>query len=149
MIWSVPVNLKQIHDQKRNYRWPRPESCPRCHNWRVWGHGYVERYFDDFTDALLLKCYRCPCCGCVLTLRPASHFSRIRSSQQAIHSHLQHRLNHGRWPPSALARSRLRHWLANLRRQVQAYLTNVWEQGLMVGFEALLLRGHIPVARLS
>jgi hypothetical protein len=43
----------------------------------------------------------------------------------------------------------LRHWLANLRRQVTARLTNGWGQGLWAGFEELLLRGQVPVARFS
>jgi len=147
MIWSVPANLKQIHDEGRHYRWPRPESCSRCRNWRVWGHGYVERYFDGFAEALLVKCYRCPACGCVITLRPESHFPRIRSSRQVIREHLHFRLGQGRWPPSALSRPRVRHWLANLKRQILARLTNTWMRGLWAGFEELLLRGRIPVAR--
>ena len=96
-----------------------------------------------------MKCYRCPSCGCVITLRPASHFPRIQCSQATIRSHLLHRLTHHRWPPSALARSRLRHWLVNLRCQVQAYLTNYWSAGFLAGFERLLLQGRIPVARVS
>lgn len=149
MLWRVSVNLKQIHDQGRNFPWPRPQCCPGCRNWRVWGHGYVQRYFDGFSEALLLKCYRCPACGRVITLRPESHFPRIRSSRQVIQDHLQHRLSLGRWPPSPLSRPRLRHWLANLRRQVAARLTNVWTQGLWAGFEELLSRGQLPVARFS
>jgi len=149
MLWRVPVNLKQINVQGRHYRWPRPECCPRCRNWRVWGHGYVERYFDGFAEALLVKCYRCPACGCVITSRPESHFPRIRSPRQVIRDHLHHRLSQGRWPPSSLARSRLRHWLANLKRQILARLTNAWTQGPWAGFEELLLRGQIPVARVS
>jgi hypothetical protein len=120
----------------------------RCRNWRVWGHGFVSRYFDEFAEALLLKCYRCPLCGCVITVRPASHFPRIRSSRQTIFSHLHQRIR-GRWPPSPLARSRLRHWMANLKRRIMAHLTNLWDSCVMAGFEELLLRGQIPVARIS
>jgi len=58
-----------------------------------------------------------------------------------IRDHLHHRLSQGRWPPSALSRSRLRHWLANLKRQILARLTNTWTRGLWAGFEALLFRG--------
>lgn len=149
MLWRVPVDLKQINVQGRHYRWPRPGCCPRCRNWRVWGHGYVERFFDGFAKALPVKCYRCPACGCVITLRPESHFPRIRSSQQVIRDQLHHRLSQGRWPPSTLSRPRLRHWLANLKRQTLARLTNAWTQGLWAGFEELLLRGLIPVGRVS
>ena len=147
MLWAVPANLKQIHDLGRHYRWPRPECCPRCRNWRVWGHGYVARYFDGFAQALWMRCYRCPACGCVITLRPESHFPRIRSPLQVIQEHLRLRLSQGRWPPSAMSSSRLRHWLANLKRQVMARLTSAWTQGLWAGFLELLVRGQPPVAR--
>lgn len=149
MIWAVAVDLKQIHDLGRDYPWPRPECCMRCRNWRVWGHGFVRRYFDGCADALLLRCYRCPLCGCVITARPASFFPRIRSSRQTILTHLHQRLCQGRWPPSPLTRPRLRHWLANLRRQVTARLTHGWDRGLWAGFQELLLRGQLPVARVS
>lgn len=149
MIWQVPVNLKQIRDKGRDYPWPRPDCCMRCRNRRIWGHGYVVRYFDGFAETLLLKCYRCPLCGCVMTARPASHFPRIRSNRQTIFQHLRQRITRGRWPPSPLCRSRLRHWLVNLRRRITAYLTNLWDLGDLAGFEELLLRGQIPVARVS
>jgi len=149
MIWQVSVDLKEIHDLERDYPWPHPDCCMRCRNRRVWGHGFVRRYFDEFAEALLLKCYRCPLCGCVITARPASHFPRIRSSRQTIFSHLQQRISRGRWPPSPLARSRLRHWMANLKRRIMAYLTSLWDLGVMADFEELLLRGQIPVARVG
>lgn len=149
MLWRVPVDLKQILAQGRHYPWPRPDNCLRCHNWHVWGHGYVQRYFDGFTGVILMKCYRCPSCGCVITLRPDSHFPRIRSSVQTIRSHLHHRLTQGCWSSSVLLRSRLRHWLANLRCQIQAHLANYWRFGLLVGFEELLRSDLIPVARVN
>jgi hypothetical protein len=149
MIWFVAVDLKRIHEQGRYFSWPRPPCCLRCNNWRIWGHGYVERYFDGFVEALPLKCYRCPDCGCVITLRPDSHFARIHSSKKTVRFHLSHRLKTGRWPPSSLHRSRLRHWLFNLRRRVHAYLTAAWRQGLRAGFEALISKGQTPIARLS
>jgi hypothetical protein len=149
MIWFVAVDLKRIYEQGRNFSWPRPPHCLRCRNWRVWGHGYVERYFDGFDQALAIKCYHCPACGCVITLRPKSHFKRIHAGKKAIRFHLSHRLKTGRWPPSSLPRSRLRHWLSNLKQRVHAFLTATWEQGLWVGFETLLSQGQIPVACLS
>lgn len=134
MIWFVPIDLKKIHEQGRMFSWPHPPGCLRCNNWQVWGHGYVERYFDGYAAALLIKCYRCPVCGCVIALRPQTHFIRIHSSKEIIRSHLLHRLETGRWPPSSLPRSRFRHWVSNLRRQVYAFLTAAWDQGLGAGF---------------
>ena len=148
MIWFVSVDLKQIFSQKRNYPWLRPDNCSRCQSCRVWSHGYCYRFFDGFSRALLMKCYRCPDCRCVMTARPDSHFPRIRACCKTIRFHLEHRLKHGFWPPSALSRSRCRHWLANLKRQVHAHLTNQWS-GLIAGFDQLMQQGIIPVARVS
>lgn len=149
MICAVTADLKKIHQKGRFYPWVRPACCPRCQNWRVWGHGFVERYFDGFVEALPLKCYRCPGCGCVITLRPDSHFPRIRAPISLIRSHLFHRLETCRWPASSFSRSRLRHWLVHLRCRVKAFLTEAWEGGLRGGFEALLSLGQIPVACLG
>lgn len=149
MILYVPVLLKEIYQQGRKYPWKRPEACLRCQHYRVWGHGFVQRYFDGFATCLYLKCYRCPNCRCVITLRPATHFSRIRSSKETIRSHLCHRLAKNRWPPSSLPRPRLRHWLTNLNRQILAHLTSAWDRGLLAGFDALLFMGLVPVALVS
>jgi hypothetical protein len=41
----------------------------------------------------------------------------------------------------------LRHWLANLLRQVAAHLTNSWKDGLLAAFDYLLAKGVTPVSR--
>lgn len=63
MIQFVEVLLKLISEQGRDFKWPRPQTCPYCNHSKVWGHGYVSRLFDGFRRALLIKCYRCPECG--------------------------------------------------------------------------------------
>lgn len=148
MIWHVAVSLKTIFELGRDYPWKRPGTCLRCGDPRVWGHGFVPRYFDGFSTCLLMKCYRCPECRCVITARPAGYFRHIRCSIATIRSHLRQRLSSGRWPPSSLSRSRLRHWLAHLKCQVQAHLSCTWRQRLWAGFEELCIRGRIPVARI-
>lgn len=149
MIWSVELDLKQIQQQGKDYAWPRPQACPRCQHWKVWGHGYALRYFDGFSAALPMKCYRCPLCGCVITARPDVYFPRIRSCMQDIVTCLTQRLEQGRWPALSLRRSRLRHWLANLAGQVRIYLTDTWSCGLLAGYEELRARGLIPISRVS
>lgn len=59
------------------YPWPRPGRCPRCGGRRLWGHGYVRRYFDGVPEALWIKRWRCPDCGAVHTCRPDSHWRRF------------------------------------------------------------------------
>ncbi|MCF8025961.1 MAG: hypothetical protein K9K82_10820, partial [Desulfobacteraceae bacterium] len=55
MIIHVAVILKEIFRLGRNYRWQRPERCPRCHCFKVWGHGYQDTFFEGFKSALPLK----------------------------------------------------------------------------------------------
>lgn len=147
MISFVTVCLKDIFEQGKNYPWPRPEVCPRCSHFKVHGHGCTARYFHGFSSCLYLKCYRCPNCGCVITLRPDTHFSRIRTGKEAIRLHLAQRLNEGRWPRSSLSPPTMRHWLTNLARQCVAHLSDSWKEGLLAGFDYLLAKGQIPVCR--
>jgi hypothetical protein len=63
MIIFVTVKLKKLFKKKRNYSWPRPESCPNCNDYKVWGHGYANAIFDGYEEPLLLKLYRCHVCG--------------------------------------------------------------------------------------
>jgi len=147
MICFVAVLLKDIFEQGKKYLWERPEVCPQCNHHKVHGHGFTTRYFQGYSSCLHLKCYLCPNCGCVITLRPDTHFSRIRSSKETIRSHLAHRLIEGMWPRSSLSRSCLRHWLANLLRQVAAHLTDAWKDGLLAAFDHLSAKGLAPVSR--
>ncbi len=145
MIAYVPVVLKEIFEQGREYAWERPATCPKCNHYKVWSHGFVQRFFDGFDTFLLLKCYRCPNCGCVITLRPDSHFSRIQASKETIRFSLCHRLKIGRWPPG-LSLSRQRHWLKNLRRRIKALLTEVWTRGEIAAFDYFVSIGQTPVS---
>jgi len=146
MVIPVEADLKQILVQERGYPWPRPACCPRCRQARVWGHGFVTAYFDEHPVHLLLRRFRCPGCGCVMRLRPAGYFSRFQASRRRIFACLSHRLNHGRYLPG-LSRSRQRHWVVALQRQVTAVLGEGFRNRLLEGFEALVRRGRVPVAR--
>jgi hypothetical protein len=65
-----------------------------------------------------------------------------------IRSHLEQRLNKGRWPLSTLSRPCLRHWLTNLARQTLARLTDGWNEGLISAFDQLTATGITPVGRI-
>jgi len=121
----------------RDFPWSRPKKCPCCGNWKVWGHGFASTIFQGFDDPLLLKRYRCPSCGCIIKLRPLSHFSRFQSSKHTIRSALVYRITKDRWPPGS-AGSRQRHWLCNLKRQMKAHLTEEWRDGLATAFDYLM-----------
>jgi hypothetical protein len=146
MILFVDAILKKIFIMGRNYPWTRPEKCPCCGNWKVWGHGFARTLFQGFDTPLLLKRYRCPVCRCVIKLRPTTHFTRFQSSIHTIRSALTHRIKNGSWP-SGSAKSRQRYWLSNLKRQVHAHLTGLWQPQLMDAFDYFLSKGKIPVSR--
>ncbi len=137
MIYSVSVVLKDIFALGKDFPWERPSSCPRCGHYRLWGHGYVPRYFRGFSSCLYLKCFRCPSCCCVLTLRPDSHYPRIRTCVAVIREHVFHRDRHGHWPRSDLARSNLRYWWKNLKSRALVYLDNRFTGGMSAAFELL------------
>jgi hypothetical protein len=145
MVILVEAELKQIVEQQRDYPWPRPEACPRCHECRLWGHGFVMAYFDDYPRGLFLRRFRCPGCGCVMRLRPKGYFKRFQASIQRIYACLSRRILNGRYE-AGLSRSRQRHWLRALQRQVAAYLGEGFRSRLLEGFSALVQRDRVPVA---
>ena len=146
MISLISVRLKDLFELGQEYPWKMPEKCPRCGCDRVWGHGYVSACFDGYAVPLWLKRYRCPCCSCVIRMRPCSHFRGFQASIDTIRSTLMHRLTKGRWPPGLFG-SRPRHWLEALKRKGAALLGNTWIGDLMGAFDLIAVQGHIPVSR--
>lgn len=145
MLHFVEVILKDVFEQGRNFKWAKPSRCPRCGYYNVWGHGFVERFFDHFPSPLLMKRFRCNHCGCIICCRPASHFPRIQSTFESIKTNLAYRIAHGRWL-TGIPPSRLRHWLANLKCKVLAHFGMVHIRDLLAGYNELLALGHIPVS---
>ena len=145
MLHFVDVILKDVLDKGHNFQWPKPSCCPRCQHYKVWGHGFVERFFDCFSSSLSIKRFRCNNFGCVICCRPASHFGRIQSSSKSIKDRLAHRITQGRWPPG-IATPRQRHWLVNLKRKVLARFGIVGSRDLLMAYDKLLALGHVPVS---
>lgn len=130
----------------RSFPWPRPESCPCCGSVRVWGHGFVSAYFDEVPEAVWLRRYRCPDCGAVIRLRPRGYWSRFQASVETIRQSLSRRLGQGRWDPG-LPRSRQRHWLKGLLRQVGLHLGPGWSGDLLWALDWLSGRGLAAASR--
>jgi len=145
MIIFVKTILKKLLKKGKNYPWPRPSLCPRCKSSHVWGHGFVPAYFDGFKEPLLLRRYRCPCCGCVIRLRPEGYFKRFQASIKTIRASVQGKSTHQRWL-SGLSRSRQNHWFRALKRKAMAYFGNAGPD-LPEVFDRLMRRGVIPVSR--
>lgn len=146
MIIHVAVKLKEIDKLGRNYPWPTPARCPCCSNFKVWGHGFVDAWFDGFPDAIILKRWRCPLCNCIMRCRPKGYFNRFQAAIKIIRFFIFHRLNHDRWPPG-FGCARPGHWLRSLKKRVAAYLGDLWRHRLPEAFDFLISQGHIPVSR--
>ena len=148
LILFVDVCVKTVFELGKNFPWPKPQRCLRCGG-RIWGHGYTEACFDGFDVPLLLRRYRCPDCRAIYRLRPGGYWSRFQASIGTIREHLSHRLFHQRWKPD-LPRSRQRHWLKGLKKQIRFHLGPGWSLrpgDLLEAFDKLTARGIIPVSR--
>ena len=146
MVIFLSVKLKLLFALGRQYPWERPDSCPRCSSYRLWGHGFVMAYFDGYDQALWLKRYRCPDCGCVVRMRPAGYFKRFQAGIAVIRSSVESKIYKGAWIPG-VSRTRQCHWFRALLRRIKAHLTDTWDGGVMAGFDRLSQMGQIPVSR--
>lgn len=95
MILPVSASPSEIMRGGRQFPWPRPHHCPRCGSTRLWGHGYVERYFDEVTSPVWVKRYRCPDCGAVHTCRPDTPGRRFWAPIPRILASLRGKLSAG------------------------------------------------------
>jgi len=146
MVIFVSLKLKELFKKERNYPWTRPESCPRCNDYKVWGHGYTQAIFDGYNEPLLLKLYRCPVCGCVIRLRPEGYFKRFQAPVETIRSSIACKSTTDRWL-SGIIPNRQRHWFRAIQRRVKAYLGDIWARGLLKAFDHFMAQGHVPVTR--
>ncbi len=144
MIIAAAVNFKEIIKQEKNYNWPRPPSCPNCGR-KLWGHGYVWRYFEEAMQGCWIKRYYCPGCGLVITMRPKGYWPRFQKQSRSINWILAHREKEKRWPPG-VSRQSAGHWKRNLKRQVEKLLGLITEI-FPSGFERLIEQGLVPISR--
>ncbi|MEA2040678.1 MAG: hypothetical protein U9N82_12770 [Thermodesulfobacteriota bacterium] len=147
MILSVTANLKEIEEKGRNYQWVKPKVCLRCRESHLWGHGFVESWFDGYVYALLLRRYRCPLCGCVIKLKPKGYLKHFQTKTESIRFHIVSRLKTDKWPEGCSISARCRHWLRALKRQTMAHLGIEWMRCLSEAFDRLIEMGKVPVSR--
>ena len=67
------IDLQKIQELGKKYPWEKPKVCPSCKSIRLWGHGFVLRYFQECTLGIWMKRWRCPDCGAVHTSRPCEY----------------------------------------------------------------------------
>ncbi len=125
MIFQSKITVEELSRNGKNHKWDKCE-CTKC-NCKMWGHGFVGRYFSTFPEVIFLKRYRCPVCSTVVTARPEGYWPFIRSSILVIHSTLNTRISIGFWP-TGFPRQRGGHWLKrfveNAKMSCQVNLLN-------------------------
>ena len=97
-----------------------------------------------FTDALNMRRYRCPKCGCIIRLRPKGFLSRHQTETSKIRQMLAHRLSTGGWPAGCVT-NRARHWLRALKRNALAVFGLIDDP--LAAFDRVIDMGRIPVSR--
>lgn len=117
IILSFAIDFNLLKEQQKRYPWPHLGRCPTCKGPRLWGHGYVPRYFDGYPEAMWLKRYRCPECGAVHTARPDTHYRRFWASIRTILTSLYAKTTARRWP-SEPSRQRQRYWWKGFQVQL-------------------------------
>ncbi|CAO0822901.1 hypothetical protein DFAR_3360028 [Desulfarculales bacterium] len=66
----------------------------------------------------------------MIRLRPRGNWNQFQAPEETIRQNLSNKLTRGRWDPG-LPRSRQRHWLKGLLRQVSLYLRLSWSGDLL------------------
>ena len=141
LILHFAVDVKRLVREGKEYPWERPRRCPSCGGLRLWGHGYVLRYFEDLAFGLWMKRYRCPDCRSVHTCRLDGFYRGFRYSVSSILHSLHSRIVEGRWLRSN-SRQCQQYWWRGFRLQASR-LRNVINPGLSC-LAALIRSGHIP-----
>ena len=142
------ISIKDIFRLGRAYIFPRPPNCARCKSNRLWGHGYVEAYFDGYDSPISLRRYRCDDCGCVYTIRPFGYFPRHHAEIRIILYRICHRITKGVWDKSkGLSRQRQGHWLRALIKNIRTYLGFDLKGDVVDGFYDLVHKYIVPVIR--
>jgi hypothetical protein len=145
LILYLDLDFKRLRELGKEYPWPRPKGCPQCGGARLWGHGYVARYFDGLLEALWMKRYRCPDCGAVHTLRPSSHWRGFLAPWRLILVCLLGKLRGRRWL-RRFSRQRQQYWWKGFAKQVARQrvqdrsvelLRQLWSQGIILSTHSL------------
>jgi hypothetical protein len=132
--------------KKSDFKWPKPEGCPGCHSHRLWGHGFVSRFFDGFSEALLMRRYRCPDCGTVITMRPRGYLPRFQAPLAITRKSILDKHYRKCWS-AGIGRTRQRLWWNAFCRRQAAIWGNLFLFPVQDLFDALVRAGLSPVGR--
>ena len=143
MVLHVAVDVQKLVELGKKYPWPRPARCLSCKSSRLWGHGYVRRYFEGFVHPLWIRRLRCPDCRTVYTLRPDLFYRGFRYSVRTILSSLMAKITDGWWLPS-LPRQNQQYWYKGLKLQATRFKNIVSPDTATVN--EIILSGFIPAS---
>ena len=143
LVLHVAVDVQRLVELGKKYPWPRPARCLSCTSSRLWGHGYVRRYFEGFINPLWIRRLRCPDCGTVYTLRPDLFYRGFRYSVRTTLSSLVSKITDHCWLPF-LPRQNQQYWYRGLRIQALR-LKNVVSPDVDA-LEEIVCSGFIPVS---
>ena len=144
LIVYLSVDCIALSTLGKAYRWPRPRQCPQCGGSRLWGHGYVERFFDSTDAALWMKRWRCPDCYAVHTMRPDTHWRGFWADSETILESLRGKEIDERWCLD-LCRQRQQYWWRGFQIQRRftgafADLSSLIEQHIIAATHSLTHR---------
>jgi hypothetical protein len=120
LIIQFPIVFKHLSDAGKKYPWPNLNKCPTCKGSRLWGHGYVLRYFDEHPEGLWLKRYRCPDCGAVHTIRPEGYYRSFLAPWIIILASLIAKALSEKWL-SCVSRQRQQYWWKGFLKQASRH----------------------------
>jgi hypothetical protein len=115
MVVAITATSLDLANLGSSFKWPE-HVCEKCSR-KMWGHGFVDRYFESILHSIRIKRLICPSCGMVVVFRPSEYWPRFRSSILAIYVALIVRLRSGFWPVG-FKRQRGRHWLSRLMTSI-------------------------------
>lgn len=141
IIVYISIDFNKLEEEKKDYPWEKLGQCPSCGGPRVWGHGYVLRFFDGYEAGVWLKRYRCPECRAVHTVRPQTHYRGFWASIARILESLVERALGNSWCPT-LSRQRQQYWWRGFVKQASRQ-SNLQGDPIAVLFR-LLSQGIIP-----
>ena len=143
LIFEVICFVK-LQKLGKSYPWKKPPHCPHCKG-RIWGHGYVMRYFDGYSQAFFLKRYFSPDCGRVFCLRPKSHWPRFQASRDFVYNFIKTQCKESQIKP---INSRNKNWLKYSKQWILSHFgfLNSPEEYLL-NFKKLIKEKWVPISR--
>lgn len=143
LVLQVSVDVQRLVELGKTYPWPRLTRCLSCNSFRIWGHGYAQRYFEGFSLPAWVRRLRCPDCGTVYTLRPDLFCRCFRYSLRTILSSLMTKITDGCWL-SSLPRQNQQYWYKGFKLQSARFRNTLSPD--MTAVCAIMLSGFIPAS---